>query len=1635
MKILLGLLILFFTFGCIPSSQKSSRRSNNKLAATPKATPKTSGYNKDKPPVFWFVSDTATTTVFVNQNNKSVLYMRGSAVETFLATNTNYNKTFCLITSSPATSKVQLRSRALPFIYRDVTGNNAEWMLKIDIADIDASSSVCGGTALTVTNAQAAFQITDLCPNCSGIITPLRSYLFAASTTSGLGTQVSDLVFNIQPLAFKIDTKSLVTNPAGQCSDSACRAQNFDCCVATQCAINGAEKPNASLQPDYAQSVSDRKNDYTLIKNYKHLYYVCPNLPYPTPTATATPDADAEAQAKLALQKTYWQCLSDATTCAGLGLNYNTVQTINWNECGCKSSTPSVDCKNWNYTPIYDVDGSTILRFECYTPSNNTDSPLKNLKVDVPGRSVPHRFFLSTTGEAVDSLASLVGSTSVNEGSQFSYLNETDHADPQNVSFNMNAILGQMTVDLGHALPAKVVEVESGTFYILSANKGTVNLCTDCNRDFWNESLSAFPSSSYGSGLRAYGHTTTRDLVGTNITNGNYEDTLFGRACFVPPTMIAFSHQKSTPVSTQRLNRLETQAALYMNGYKRDWYGFNLGAVIGSFDGVRWFAIGQGRQVTATSSKLFLAINAPMADLNDTSSVTVNILKDTSGGFNETFTQYDWEFALPVSHPNQNQGASCQQYHQCDSDGDCITQLGWEYMCADVTSTKTYWPEFTGVNNKITEVANSELTPQTSQIQQKYYSTTGGKRCVYRGAGAVCKQNFLNLPTTMRKNYTCAPNFYCAALSASDFNQTMTRETEFFNGLNFGQDADVPGRPTDYVTASNTLSATAISNLRYNFINQHASFTTDADYGLCRPGKRIDTDNPIDQHLAKDPTRRTDYISQIAACDSTMTDALATFNRTRSCPVLDANNNYTFFTTGAHALALTRKQNLCGAESLDGSGVSAFTTIEGAVLSSSLSLTTPTFAKDACFRRAGATCFTDYDCAPNKMHADLVANLGTAGFGGNQAEATYWEEYLVCGQKESTPALGSTSFASYDLTQNKCCRPLGQTVTVSTGGNPDKFDTVTGISEDPTFDATFDETKQSVMNPGNVGRYSRYTVVDNLGDNSPAPNPYYAVPALNLFNLATATVPEQYQWMTLSKASETTCCGGGWVRKFSDGGHDWTKKPRLNISYEDFKCLNYINDVPMEKQNKTMQIVYEEEASDFCYDPLAAGPLCWQMDLNSSTTFTIVPPTDANTAGPQIMSTHPAVFVGTVYAPYAPSVPSGGCSIAAAPAVADTRTAGQLTSRVVADGINQLACIYLPSYINGFANIRQVDILHDAFPYDGVIDSTDANVARHSAGAHPRTFWEVDAANGIFIWGDSTAAVADDLYVRIYYNAPQTENYRLDGDNAASNIALGLPANPEAMVPGNDLYYLNQLGRLELLGVPQITYPALYCNSNRSRLVPGIFDDVTRTDFEAATSSFTDASIADPVANANQKTTTNQNITLNDVFSSDETVCCSYLGTTVDSVSKCCTNYGVTNGNGKFICKLPARADLNVYFNRFISGDGVGSTQPGGGFLSTDFNPMTGEPNLTSTVYAKLKAMGAAYCETGLTVTGGAFGNYETSPISPVATTRYWGIVDEINDVEPTASVAPTPVPNDLRGAAQFSLGFKWNHHFYCTDP
>ncbi|MFT6603066.1 MAG: hypothetical protein ACJARO_000574, partial [Bacteriovoracaceae bacterium] len=292
--------------------------------------------------------------------------------------------------------------------------------------------------------------------------------------------------------------------------------------------------------------------------------------------------------------------------------------------------------------------------------------------------------------------------------------------------------------------------------------------------------------------------------------------------------------------------------------------------------------------------------------------------------------------------------------------------------------------------------------------------------------------------------------------------------------------------------------------------------------------------------------------------------------------------------------------------------------------------------------------------------------------------------------------------------------------------------------------------------------------------------------------------------------------------------------------------------------------------------------------------------------------------------------------------------------------------------------------------------------------------------------------------------------------------AGGVTSCDNGMNPGNALYYLTKLSRLELLGVPQIFYEPLYCNSDRSKIVGGIFNatDELRTEFDAIsfpyltgpngrtleemyTSDFQGANPATDDGSRNNaaldpsgltqplgRVTFQDQVNLPQIFSGNDFKCCIELGQVTSDSTKCCSNNS-TVIDGERQCTLPRGTNLNVYFNKFISSEGIGTELPGGGLTEADFVPETGEPKLSIAVNNKLIALGSAFCANQSTRKGASFGYYFGEPNNgayiqtnqSLDDSKRFSIIDSTNDQD---------AANDS-GFAQFQQGYRWDHHFYCN--
>lgn len=1610
-------------------------------------------------------------SLLINENTTQALYLRGPAIHQFLGINNNFSAVYCMVVSysdAGGLNKRQLRARALPISFNNFSQSSVERLFRVDITQQQDNQSLCSGSSYLfganettpsaatplLSTLQAAFSPTQLCPNCSGILSSTNTSLYRTSSNgSGLEVRPENWIslneIDLRGIGLRVDVQSNVSDEVGSCSNSSCSAKGFDCCLEGQCVRDGTERPNAFSQADYATALIQVQANRINFLNYPHIFYVCPNIVrQPTPVEPI-PDSNADADALFQRNLEDFRCLEEGKKeqpeFALLGIarcsdnnQYLNVRASVWTRCGCQADPFPTEpdepaCPNFGLKAITSSAG-VIQQVVCDVPDDNVEpTPFQVLNISLPNRSAPHRFF-DTTGKAHDDLQAVqnILPVPVQEGESFSYLDEGSKTEPLDTPFNMNSILGPMNITLNKAIPAKVIYVEFDQTYVIAARSGFYTPCPQCAKDSWFQAFSPHPASQRGTGLQAVGYTTSRDTFESNSTNGNYEDTIFGRACWVPPTMLPFSHRAASTLIDQRQGRLETQAALFANGYQRDWFGFNKGALIGSFDGVKWFAIGKGRRVQSTSQRLFLAINAPFADLAENTDTIVEIRAEQSSF--DTVAEMDFDPELSLDDPRQNSAGTCQHYHQCNVDTDCISKLGWEYACADISRYQTKWPVFDINGNEV--VGEEIVAANFTRFLQGPFPQDNGKRCVYRGAGSICKRDFTSdIDERARKHFTCAPNFYCASLGDNSFNDRVVRTPNLLETILFGQSAQVLGRPFRYLGANANLTDTIRTNIEHN---AQGVSSIPSDFGVCRPGRTLTTLNTIEQHRNLDNQRRTDYINQIGSCDSNALDTL----RTMSCPAIETRPDQAtpvgdfILTNNPADLRLREMQNMCGAESKrqlsTGLFESTFKTIEGRAISSLIDLITPSVTADACLRRAGSFCHTDLDCSPNKLHAEQALFFGIEAFGGTSAEQRFWSEELVCSQSKPKPFITSDDYFDYDMTLNRCCRETGKDITLYTQAQS------LALAPDIGSDNLNLVTNRLASNdPRATGRYSRYSVVD-LDQPATFPAP----------RVSTNITPAPNQWRTISETGKQTCCGGGMIRKFADGTNDWRNTNRFSFAPENLACLNFSNPQVFGYIGDGDIDNYNRDYDRLCKSPADEG--CVQLRIPQSQDFEVTPP--SLLGGTATLSTSPVEpptdgqslnQVVSNLVPYQP-VPyeSNGAHF---PMQNSIPPVNFILDPVFSPGTS----FYLPMYLTVREQIVSVRI--EYFNEDGSIqvNQVATEVACPAAGwLNPResmpngNHWcfGMDGNNNFRLFharADSAQQVGGEPFayagVRIVFLPIGTSSYNGLATTTSTSRSLN---------PGNDLYYLTKLSRFELLGIPQIYYEPLYCNLNRDALVPGLYKTSNRADFQANAFTHQTAVTGRSLnamyggfgtddANGTQHVTFQDQVQHAPIFSGHEFKCCTKLGERVTSQDKCCSNFVVDSPEEGLRCALPSGVNLNVYFNRFVSTEGVGENEPSGGLVDDDFIPETGEPKNRSATLDKLAELGFKYCANGEVRFGSTTGDFfaepftgfyqQRNPLEPGS--RYYSFLDSSFDVD-------TPRDN---GLLRFLEGFRWSHHLYCN--
>lgn len=782
--------------------------------------------------------------------------------------------------------------------------------------------------------------------------------------------------------------------------------------------------------------------------------------------------------------------------------------------------------------PIYENQngGQVIVGYNCeYSQDNGI--PAEQV-VQMSTQSIPHNYYDEF---GVKKQETEIATSADQELEKFEYIG-SNYLRPNNQDqyIGFNEIYGNFKTSGGEAIPAKEVTVKSGKIYTITVQEGSYSPCPSCGNDYYSNLVKLFPQNfTYrGGGLKPDLHIASHQVASTSIRSDDFK---FGRACFVPATMIPWSHRQQASVTEQRRQRLQTQHFLFANGYQRDWYGFDYGSLIGSFDGVTWFSIGNQRKITAKTGTLYLAINGYFADVASANTMKVRVsevISTIGSDVPETDIETD--------------GAQCQKAHICQTDNDCLTQLGYDYACASVNELYTPWPVFDSLGREKIGSQNIRLTTLIG-------GTNGSnKRCVFRGAGSLCSINNMFPGSTspyssnLSSLHTCSTNSHCSSVSSSEFNDRIARYARPVLAQNssldiptdsdlFGLGARILGRPYDY-RGSKPVPANIASQLFLNNIG-----------GICTPGRKSQTSGSADylsQH-SQTPALTEHSIMRNTGVTPNFVNGINQ-NYLSSCPTTDSLGNYVhsqpLMLNNPLVLKNAIRQNIASnlLQHSDFDDLNLFS--DDNYLAP---LTEKGMMKNICLRAPGASCFTDLECAPDKTMASKIKNGERLNL--NEAEYSYWSEELVCGQKEIPKDIFSIINPDYVLNENKCCREVGKEITIFSNDfiSPSYTnDKIAGIDL-------------------NLQENSRYTRLQTIYDRISTATDYKGLvkPAID------PAISDQMPISGILKSyndfhaiASRTCCGQGWVRNFHEdngGGHKWGANKAQTIDKAILKYLSW----------------------------------------------------------------------------------------------------------------------------------------------------------------------------------------------------------------------------------------------------------------------------------------------------------------------------------------------------------------------------------------------------------------------------------------------------------------------------------------------
>ncbi|MBI2520475.1 MAG: hypothetical protein HYV97_08650 [Bdellovibrio sp.] len=818
-----------------------------------------------------------------------------------------------------------------------------------------------------------------------------------------------------------------------------------------------------------------------------------------------------------------------------------------------------------------------ILDYTCVYPQPTTVEAPMQQTVYLSTQTVPHRYFDKSGVHHTTVKNDTPEQENSSNGAAFEYTSG-NILRPNNLTqyVGFNEIYGSFRSAANNAKPAREVVVKSGKTYDIFIDYGSFSTCSLCGTDYYASLVKIFPTNfaQKGGGYRPEINKTDRFKVSTYRA----DDLLFGRACFVPATMIPWTHAKNTVATTQRRNRLAAQHFLFANGYQRDWYGFDYGAVIASFDGVAWFAVGNQRRIKATGNRLYLAVNAYFGDqtLDSIFTITINEANLTLGSGSQ------------ITVDDQSDGAECRKYHQCETDSDCIGQLGWDYTCENVGLIKTTWPAF---DSNGVELPDQERTgvPMSSLLAGEI----AGQRCVYRGRGAVCHPKYDNIVETTTYNQVgngptsgnggllaCAPNFYCQAfLDGTDqalFNNRISRFAKSPAAQNlssdvpetdmdtFGLAARFIGRPYRYNGTEVIYSGGARSSMARNNV-----------VALCIPGK--DPGSATTTFVANNYKKPTASAEEKFDGDQVLNIGMSSKGNTKAlhylsgCGILNDDLNYIYkanpeWTMGDVAVNMVPYLAASQVTTTNMLGIfnsSNFNDIELTKSFAGNLIESFTYQPNRCLRMPGSVCFSDQDCAANRdiatplSEADPEQSIFDGSSNLNSFELRFWQNELICGQ-----GVAKTN-PTYDLKKNRCCRDLGKDFKIAHGMTPTP---ATFTNEAPNIRTSISQFAPITEDIGGNQRNSQMATYINEMITIPSSNgsghPALLYPVQATSDCATCASLDSMlkQFNTIQTLGAKMCCSGHWVRQFHEengGGHKWEATKFQNFPTTTLRCMNW----------------------------------------------------------------------------------------------------------------------------------------------------------------------------------------------------------------------------------------------------------------------------------------------------------------------------------------------------------------------------------------------------------------------------------------------------------------------------------------------